>query len=600
MTTLDRKQKYGPKHKTVSDHTDAFKLATTFDIVSLDLLCSFVISENRLVKRSVLNSLSNLMDCMDMTVYSKDAEKMKRINFLRLGLQARLEKNINNRDIILKHIAGGLNEELTTSINLKELSSEEIDWIIGTIAGAMDFLAIDVYCDQLSESLERFRNAEYINKASIIDEVKEGVGRLNNEFRKIRTKTSDSEYFCLENEVFIDKISNTYNELKNPAHVLRSGMQGLNAMLHGGFESTRVYMFMGLPGEGKSLTLLNLAYQIVRCNKDYRPKDPTKRPCVVYLTMENMDRESISRLYNISVGNGNMVDKTVEEVIYDMQTMGQLALRTSQDMDLIIKYVPDYSVDTSFLYDFTEDLRDDGREVCCFIQDYVRKIRPLVHTGDPYTDLGSVVGEFKNYAIWADVPVISASQCNREAAKIIDQKRRTNGSDLVRQLGRDNVGDSVLIINNADAVIMLTPEIDKEYNKYLGLNLVKRRYTNTYVETPECIYLPFEKGNGIKLIMDYGGVPLYRQTMVEQSLNTMNVGINAPLPNSMGLKTSQYMSKNSILDLSNNTSKPMTRADDGLKNLFDQSQVYSSTNVNGRLVPFVPGKGSPDMYLRLA
>lgn len=600
MTTLDRKQKYGPKHKTVSDHTDAFKLATTFDIVSLDLLCSFVISENRLVKRSVLNSLSNLMDCMDMTVYSKDAEKMKRINFLRLGLQARLEKNINNRDIILKHIAGGLNEEFTTSINLKELSSEEIDWIIGTIAGAMDFLAIDVYCDQLSESLERFRNAEYINKASIIDEVKEGVGRLNNEFRKIRTKTSDSEYFCLENEVFIDKISNTYNELKNPAHVLRSGMQGLNAMLHGGFESTRVYMFMGLPGEGKSLTLLNLAYQIVRCNKDYRPKDPTKRPCVVYLTMENMDRESISRLYNISVGNGNMVDKTVEEVIYDMQTMGQLALRTSQDMDLIIKYVPDYSVDTSFLYDFTEDLRDDGREVCCFIQDYVRKIRPLVHTGDPYTDLGSVVGEFKNYAIWADVPVISASQCNREAAKIIDQKRRTNGSDLVRQLGRDNVGDSVLIINNADAVIMLTPEIDKEYNKYLGLNLVKRRYTNTYVETPECIYLPFEKGNGIKLIMDYGGVPLYRQTMVEQSLNTMNVGINAPLPNSMGLKTSQYMSKNSILDLSNNTSKPMTRADDGLKNLFDQSQVYSSTNVNGRLVPFVPGKGSPDMYLRLA
>lgn len=600
MTTLDRKQKYGPKHKTVSDHTDAFKLATTFDIVSLDLLCSFVISENRLVKRSVLNSLSNLMDCMDMAVYSKDAEKMKRINFLRLGLQARLEKNINNRDIILKHIAGGLNEELTTSINLKELSSEEIDWIIGTIAGAMDFLAIDVYCDQLSESLERFRNAEYINKASIIDEVKEGVGRLNNEFRKIRTKTSDSEYFCLENEVFIDKISNTYNELKNPAHVLRSGMQGLNAMLHGGFESTRVYMFMGLPGEGKSLTLLNLAYQIVRCNKDYRPKDPTKRPCVVYLTMENMDRESISRLYNISVGNGNMVDKTVEEVIYDMQTMGQLALRTSQDMDLIIKYVPDYSVDTSFLYDFTEDLRDDGREVCCFIQDYVRKIRPLVHTGDPYTDLGSVVGEFKNYAIWADVPVISASQCNREAAKIIDQKRRTNGSDLVRQLGRDNVGDSVLIINNADAVIMLTPEIDKEYNKYLGLNLVKRRYTNTYVETPECIYLPFEKGNGIKLIMDYGGVPLYRQTMVEQSLNTMNVGINAPLPSSMGLKTSQYMSKNSILDLSNNTSKPMTRADDGLKNLFDQSQVYSSTNVNGRLVPFVPGKGSPDMYLRLA
>lgn len=589
VTTADRKTKYGPRSKHVSRDRDALHLATTFDIVSLDLICSFVVSENRMVKRSVLNSLSNLVDCMDMSTYSKDEEKMKRLSFIRLALQARLELNLTNREIILKHIAGGLNEDLNTSINLTQLSSEEISWVINTIAGAMEFIAIDAYAQQLSDTLDNFRNTEYANKSQIIDQVKESIARLNNEFRKIRTKTSDSEYFSLDNEVFVDRVANTYDELKSPAHVLRSGMQGLNAMLHGGFEARRVYMFMGLPGEGKSLTLLNLAYQIIRCNKDYKPKDPTKRPCVVYLTMENMDRESISRLYNISVGNGSMIEKNLDEVIYDMQNLGQLSLRTPQDIDLIIKYVPDFSVDTSYLYDFTEDLRDDGREVCCFIQDYVRKIRPINYTGDPYTDLGSVVGEFKNYAIWAEVPVISASQCNREAAKIIDQKRRTNGSDLVRQLGRDNVGDSVLIINNSDAVIMLTPEVDKDYNKYLGLNLVKRRYTNTYVETPECIYLPFEKGNGIKLLMDIDGMPLYRQTMVEQSANTMNMGMSEPLQGNVSFKGSQYMSKNSIIDMSSNTSKPMTRASDNTVNLFDSSSVYSSAKMaaENRISPFV-------------
>ena len=31
---------------------------------------------------------------------------------------------------------------------------------------------------------------------------------------------------------------------------------------------------------------INLAYQIKKYNKGYKPKDPTKRPCVLYLTME--------------------------------------------------------------------------------------------------------------------------------------------------------------------------------------------------------------------------------------------------------------------------------------------------------------------------
>ena len=583
-SVMERKRKYGPKPSGGNNNTNrAASLVTTFDIVALDLLCSFVVSENRNIKRANLISLRTLLGFMDMGQYMSDPEKMKRIDFIRLGLEARLERNLNNKDIVLKYIYGGLSEVANTSVNVTELSNDEIDWVVSTIAGAMEYMAIDNYCLALIETLTKFKTADYVSKRDIVEQVKSDISVMHNEFRKVKTATSNSEYFSLQPEIFVDRVTNVYNELKNPSHILRSGMQGVNAMLHGGFESTRVYMFMGLPGEGKSLVLLNLAYQITQCNRDFRPKDPTKRPCVVYLTMENMDRETISRLYNIAVGNGSMTDGSLEEAIYNMQYLGQLSLNTPYDIDLIIKYVPDFSVDTSFLYDFTEDLRDDGREVCCFIQDYIKKIRPLTYTGDPYNDLGAVVNEFKNYAVWADVPVISAAQCNRDAARVIDQKRRTNSTDLVRELGRDNAGDSIQIINNADAIIMLNPEYDNDDNKYLGLNLVKRRYTNTYIETPQCIYLPFERGNGIKLLMDLGGQPLFRESMTVTSENPMNLGINPT--STVAIRGTSYMAQGSIVDMSTPPDKPDVKP---TLNLFDSGFSSETVNETPQLInPFV-------------
>ena len=41
-------------------------------------------------------------------------------------------------------------------------------------------------------------------------------------------------------------------------------------MLGGGFEKGRVYSFFGLPGEGKTVTLENLMYQIWKYNKGFK------------------------------------------------------------------------------------------------------------------------------------------------------------------------------------------------------------------------------------------------------------------------------------------------------------------------------------------
>lgn len=532
------------------------------------------------------------MAIIDMSIYESDPEKMTRINFINAGLEARLKFNLNNRDLILKHIAGGLMESINPSINLVELSNEELDWIVKTIAGALDFSNIEAHVDQMLDLCTRFKTADYSSRASIVEEIKYATAALQNEFRKTQTMTQGSDYFCLRDGIFEERVATAYNAFKNPSHMLRSGMQGLNSMLHGGFESTRVYTFLGLPGEGKSLMLLNLAYQIKIANTTYRPKDPTKRPCVVYLTMENMDRESISRLYNISTANGYLTDKSLEDTLYDMRTYGMLRLDTPTDMDIIIKYKPDSSCDTSYLYDLTDELEEDGYEVCCLIQDYIKKIRPVNYTGEPYNDLGNVIAEFKNYAILQDVPVITASQCNREAAKIIDQKRRINAVDLVRQLGRDNAGESIQVINNSDAVMMLTPEYDAEHNKYLGVNLAKRRYNNTYSETLNYMFLPFAQNNGIRLVMDFNlPTPLYRVTMSNApGIETQN---QATLQMKTGMVGSAYLSNNAIIDRTKMTPPEIESAPHS-SNVFDTAYNVNTVPVSQpsshRVMPFYFGE----------
>ena len=75
------------------------------------------------------------------------------------------------------------------------------------------------------------------------------------------------------------------------------------------------------------------------------------------------------------------------------------------------------------MYTITDRLEDEGYEVIAFLQDYIMRIKPVERTGDSYQDLGNIVNEFKTYAMLKKVPVITASQLNREAIKIIEESK---------------------------------------------------------------------------------------------------------------------------------------------------------------------------------
>ena len=476
----------------------------------LEKLCNMVLSQNKLIRRTQLINIGKLVDMVDPAKYLNDPEKTKMVSFIRKGIEARLGLNLTDKYMIMQHIDGGvISDDVINIDQYQEMNSAEVEFMNNMVSETLHYATVYQSVDKMMDICTRFKAGEFGSKGSIVEEYKAHINWTQNEFRRSRNEDRTEMVFSLSGENFRDCVTETYNRAANPKKKLITGMQGLNELLGGGFESGRIYTFFGLPGEGKSTVILNLMYQIKKYNRDYVCKDPTKRPCIVLLTMENTVDESIERLFGISTNRNAMTEFDLESAIAIMQQEGELTLSDTNPIDIIIKYKPTNSVDTSYMYTLSDDLEDQGYEVIAFFQDYLGRIRSTQHLNDTRLEYGAVTDDFKVFAQFKDIPVISVSQLNRDASRRIDEGRQTNKNDLVRALGRSNISESMLILNNIDGGYMITPEFTKNGEKYMGMQRVKIRYNASGMEV---IYLPFAS-NGIKLVEDFGTIPCFKTTM---------------------------------------------------------------------------------------
>lgn len=555
---LNRRQKYtGSSNKNKATITkEEHKVNLDLDLSSLNLFCSYLVSSNKNIKRSQVINIRKFFDVLDLTAYSDD-ERQKRINFIMRALEARLDCNLTDPAMIKAHINGGLvGNDLLDYNCLQELSNSELEWMNGSITTTLNNAYMYRSVDSLIDVLLDFKNCDYREKDSKALAVRNRIAQTQSEFRQNDARASSDVAFCLRPEVFENYIKQIHEELSNPSRKLKTGMVAFNEMLNGGFESQRVYSIFGLPSEGKSTTLLDLAVQIKRYNKDYIPKDPTKKPCVVLLTMENGIRETVERLWEMLLDKEDMCYYTAEEAITILQTEGKLQVTPDDPIDLYIKYVPGESVDTNYLYTLADDLEDEGYEIIVLVQDYLKRIRSCFGYTEPRMIYGSVVNEFKIFATLRDIPVITASQLNREATKHIDEGRKTNKADLLRLFGRSNIGESQLILENLDAAYFIVPERDFDGHKHLGIQKVKSRFYSSI----DWLYMPYTDYSEIKFIEDVElKMPVHKFTLrADANLdhggqNVMPMNTVKTLDNIMLLKDlDNTFSKGSSYSSSNN------------------------------------------------
>jgi hypothetical protein len=394
---------------------------------------------------------------------------------------------------------------------LKELSNEEVEYVEQATAEFLNTLAFDSRIANFMNMCKDYQHADYRGRNELLNNIRACMTETMTEFRRNDVANhSPSTRFRLSS--MEDSVEEIHNYICNPSYKLVTGMQGFNGLLGGGFQKTKLYCMFGMAGEGKTVTLVNLLYQVWKYNKGFKTKDPTKKPVIVLLTMENLVIEYICSLFHVITRGGNIRDCSSADACLQEFKNRKFEYAEEGDIELVIDYKPVNTVDTRYMYQLVEELEDEGFETICFFMDYLMRIRPSEYTRDLYTDLGTTANDFKTFAIMKDLPVITASQLNREAAKIIDEGRNSNQANIIKKLGRATIGDSIQIDRNIDGTIILVPETNANGDRFMAYKLTKHRY-EIYTNKVS-IFQPMYPGSYIALVEDlYDAKPAFKESL---------------------------------------------------------------------------------------
>ena len=496
-------------------------LRLKFDLAMMNTFCSYVLSDNSFIHRHGLTNLRELLVQIDPAVSLDNSQSLiDRYNLCMDVLNSRLNKNLSKKELVIADIQGLTKEKypnLTTD-TFQEVSATDIQWIESDVVPRyLNAALIHNSIQDLQESCHKYTAAAPEQLEDRLKDLYQKIDDIAIKKRRneIDADTEDSLFQVSDYEAMVTKI---WNAQKSEGYKLKTGIRCLNKMLNGGLEGGRVYCFFGPSGGGKSLTIANLLYQLKKFNTDVKTKDKTLKPCIVLLTMENMIFEVVQTLYNIVVANEDISNRPLNNVL---EAIGSSDMFVDENgnknpIELFIKFKPINSITTDYLYKITEELRDEGYEVICMLQDYIMRIRSVERNNvEDRVKYGNIINEFKNYAMYYNIPVVTAAQLNRDASRTIDNYK-TDGKfdDMMDHIGRANIAESSQIDFNLDAIIFIVPCWEGDI-KWQAFKLIKHRYKADLLPSDYVFFHPFFVGMPARLDIDiFRAEPLSKHNLI--------------------------------------------------------------------------------------
>ena len=124
----------------------------------LQMFTLYILSSNKSIRRSHLMNLSTLLNSYDPNGYKSDPEKIEMIEFVKRGLDARLNFNLSDPQLILFHINGSITDDDDVS-NYRELSSSDIQWLNQMVSDTINQAHVFHETDRMIDICTRFQLA---------------------------------------------------------------------------------------------------------------------------------------------------------------------------------------------------------------------------------------------------------------------------------------------------------------------------------------------------------------------------------------------------------------------------------------------------------
>ena len=244
-----------------------------------------------------------------------------------------------------------------------------------------------------------------------------------------------------------------------------TGFEILDAyVMNGGYEPSRLYIYGGGSGAGKSTMLTNTIFKSILKPINYIQfpdiiPPPAGEICrvYVYITMENTIEESLMRIYQ------GMFNKSQPQMLYDISHGVNIKARINNvliqnNATIVMKYFPALSVSTIDLMGVLDDVANEyGKE---FISGLYVDYLDLLKTDNKFElyriELGHIALSLKTLAVEYNIPVVTGSQLGRTAYRIKDSS----------ELNLDQMSESIKKVEHSDCIILLARDMTDDSKIY--------------------------------------------------------------------------------------------------------------------------------------
>ena len=527
------------------------KLIIHADLDTLDLYCEYLLNyENRTINYSNLSNVKDYFARVSEDSFKQNEAKMARYLFITYFLEARLDKGVVSPKLCIQYVydhaskkyAAIIKRDIIEGIEHNHMGKKDIEFMNSMVYSQLNMIFMHEYNDAMMKLLGDLKNNEFGREAEDCDNAIRLFQGLLNELTKAQRKSKQENRFNLTDEDHFNAIMLEGAERAlSTSHYLQTGWQGMNKMLNGGFEDARLYNFIGATGGFKSGLLLNLMKQIKLYNKGRSHKDPTKRPTILFLSQENNIWETFLRIYGI-FGGTDIKSHKPKEIIQIMKKGGFSVVQDDQDIDIEFRYYGNMDISVPDIKGIVEELDNSGKEVICVIQDYIERLRPPMMSAEKRNALADISNQMHDLAIELDIPIITASQFNREGVAIIEEQREKGNTDISRKVGTGNISESFGMLKNFDVNIAIVVEYDSSEERYY-LSFRRLKFRGDTTTSIDYFLQPFAgKNTQIQLMDDISTGPLYRLSLMDEigaqikddsesiaTITQRNVGFLAPM-----------------------------------------------------------------------
>lgn len=224
----------------------------------------------------------------------------------------------------------------------------------------------------------------------------------------------------------------------------------LNKITRGGFSKKTLNIFVAAPGVGKTMIMCSLASDYIK-----------KGLSILYITLE-MAEEKISERLDV-----NNLDVTFDELpkLNKDEFLDKIAKIKQYGSKFKVKEFPTSSIHVGHIRTLLRELELKEKFVpdILFV-DYINIMNPMnTHYNNSYEKIKNICEELRGLAVEMNLPVISATQTNREGVKNQD-------------MDYTNIAESMGVATTADFIIGMSANDELKQSKQILFKQLKNRY----------------------------------------------------------------------------------------------------------------------------